>query len=248
MTSTKAALLITVVVLLATVAGVLVLMNKSTKMPATGLPAQAVEDGNAVIRYLPLGDSYTIGQGVAEAERWPNQVVAQYQPSGQRLRIVGNPAVTGYTSRDLIDRQLDLVSTLHPDFVTVQIGVNDQVQGVTVESFEQNLRQIIDQLQRQLPDQGNILLVTIPDYGTTPAGKQFGDPERIAMDIQRFNQVIEMISAEAGLPVADVYAISRQASTDPTLTAADGLHPSGRQYSLWAREIIRVLQAAEIPR
>lgn len=200
------------------------------------------------IRYLPLGDSYTIGQSVAEAERWPNQLAEAYKPAGKSLRIVANPAVTGYTSQDLIDKELPLVKQLKPDFVTVLIGVNDYVQGVPEAVFRTNLQAIIASLQSDMARPQNILLVTIPDYAKTPGGARFGDPAAASISIENFNRIIVDAAQNANLPHADIFAVSQRVVNEPALTASDGLHPSGRQYQAWTAIIQQRLQEAGIPR
>lgn len=203
-----------------------------------------VVDKPYVVRYLPLGDSYTIGESVAEKDRWPNQLAEQYMPSGKRLEILDNPARTGYTAQSLIDKELHLVGELKPDFVTLQIGVNDYVQGVDAQTFDKNLRYIIEQIK---PTTASILLVTIPDYAKTPAGGNFGDPAQATEAIKSFNQIIINVAAENKLPVADIFAASQGVTNDPELIAKDGLHPSAKQYASWVQIIKANLLESKIP-
>lgn len=226
-------------VVIVSVAAVLKLQNRTTKNEVALSP-------NA-IRYLPLGDSYTIGESVAEADRWPNQLVARFAQDGKQLQIVANPSVTGYTTQDLIDRELPLVQELKPDFVTILIGVNDYVQGVDAATFAQNLDYIISTTQKQLPKPGNILLVTIPGYGKTPSGSRYGSPESSEAGIKAFNTIIEQTGMKYKLPVADIFTVSQKVASDPSLTANDGLHPSGKQYAEWTDIIYRTLQSTKIP-
>lgn len=79
------------------------------------------------MRYVALGDSYTIGTSVRPAERWPNQLVAAMYAEPRALDIVANLGVNGYTSADLIRDELPALDDLQPEFVTVLIGVNDVV-------------------------------------------------------------------------------------------------------------------------
>ncbi len=198
-------------------------------------------------RYLPLGDSYTIGESVSAEERWPNQLAGVYKPSGKNLTIVDNPSATGYTTSDLIHKELPLVAKLKPDFVTVQIGVNDYVQGVELQKFQHNLVYIIGQLKQLMAEPKNILLVTIPDYAKTPTGATYGDPGLATASIQSFNTVIINTAANTNLPVADVFGVSQLVTQDASLIAPDGLHPSGKQYSTWTSIIKTTLVSAKIP-
>ena len=65
------------------------------------------------LQYVALGDSYTIGTSVEETERWPNQLVAAV--GSNVLELKANLAVTGYTSRDVIEFQLPQLEQLRPD-------------------------------------------------------------------------------------------------------------------------------------
>ena len=184
----------------------------------------------ATLRYVALGDSYTIGTSVTERERWPNQLVARLP----QLELVANLGVNGFTSRDLIEVELPKLPALKPDLATVLIGVNDVVQGVTSSTYKDNVIEILRKL-RALVGEDRILIVTIPDYTVTPQGGSFGDPAQQAAAIRDNNFVMTQLAA--GLPVVDIHDISLGAATDRTLVASDGLHPSGAQYALWVERI-----------
>lgn len=209
-------------------------------------PSLARTHDPAAIRYLPLGDSYTIGQSVRESERWPNQLTDRARASGIHLSIVANPAVTGYTTQDLIEKELPLVPRYHPDFVTVLIGVNDYVQGVDPIAFTRNLNYILDSLQSNITKPKHIILVTIPDYGLTPTGGRFGPPEVSRVGVEKFNGIIREAASAHNLAVADIFSVSQTVVKDPTLTASDGLHPSGKQYKLWTEVIYKTILDAQL--
>jgi len=210
-------------------------------------PKTSVAPNQTAIRYLPLGDSYTIGESVADADRWPNQLVKRFAQNGKRLEIVANPSVTGYTTQDLIDRELPLVQQLKPDFVTILIGVNDYVQGVSAVTFEQHLDYIISSIQKQIPEPGNIALVTIPDYGKTPSGSQYSSPETSEAGIKAYNTIITQAGNKYNLTVADIFTASQKVVSDPSLIADDGLHPSAKQYTDWTDIIYHALESSKIP-
>lgn len=200
-----------------------------------------------IIQYLPLGDSYTIGESVNEADRWPNQLVARLKDSGKTLHIVANPSVTGYTTQDLIDTELPVLHKLKPDFVTILIGVNDYVQGVNASTFRHNLEYIVSNVQNTLTDKRNVVLVTIPDYAKTPTGAQFGNPVQATSNIMAFNTIIKDVGRAHAIPVADIFTISQAVQTDSSLITSDGLHPSGKQYAEWTNIILQVLKATDLP-
>ncbi len=204
-------------------------------LPRDATPAPApptVNEPVERVRYVALGDSYTIGTSVAEFERFPNQL-AETLP---QLELVANLGVNGFTSRDLIEVELPKLPALRPDVVTLLIGVNDVVQGVSVSEYKDNLVLILPRLI-ELVGKDRIIVVTIPDYTVTPQGAAFGDPDQQSSEIREFNLLMTQLATGFGIDVVDIYAISLDAATDPTLVAGDGLHPSGTQYALWVEHI-----------
>jgi lysophospholipase L1-like esterase len=196
------------------------------------------------LRYVALGDSYTIGTSVAEADRWPNRLIEALRAepsSGLRLDLVANLAVNGRTSGDLVRGQLPALDALRPEFVTLLIGVNDVVQGVPEARYRANLARIFDDLLGRLPI-GRILVVTTPDYTVTPAGADYGDPASQRAAIARNNAILTEVAGAQAVAVVDIFDISERAATDRTLLARDGLHPSGRQYALWVDRIVPVVR------
>jgi acyl-CoA thioesterase I len=206
-----------------------------TPAPATSTPDAT---GAARLRYVALGDSYTIGTSVLEAERWPNQLVGKLP----QLELVANLGVNGFTSRDLIEVELPRVPALDPDVVTVLIGVNDVVQGVSTSTHKDNVIRILDELVERV-GADRILVVTIPDYTVTPAGGSFGDPTQQSRGIRENNSLMTQLAGLRGIAVIDIYDISLEAATDRTLVAADGLHPSGAQYARWVERIAPSMEA-----
>jgi lysophospholipase L1-like esterase len=185
------------------------------------------------LRFVPLGDSYTIGTSVAEAERWPNQLVARLAGDPLSLHLVGNPAVNGFASGDLIRVELPKLENLRPEFVTVQIGVNDVVRGVPDVDYSANLSLILDSLLQELPAYQALCLAS-PDYTVTPQGAAFGQAETQRAGIMRNNEILRGAAEGRGIRfVPEIFEISQTAGDDARMLAGDGLHPSGIQYGLW---------------
>ena len=188
------------------------------------------------MRYVALGDSYTIGTSVGEAERWPNQVVARVPD----LELVANLGVNGFTSRDCIEVELPRLPALQPELLSVLIGVNDIVQRVPDAAYRANVERILDEVVR-LVGADRAVLVTTPDYTVTPAGADYGDPVVQSAGIRRNNAINTELAGARGITVVDIYDISLEAATDRNLVADDGLHPSGAQYARWVDRIAPVM-------
>lgn len=190
------------------------------------------------LRYVALGDSYTIGTSVAEADRWPNQLVERLPG----LEMAGNPSVNGFTSADLITEELPQLDTMRPEIVSVLIGVNDVVQGVPDSQYAGNVTVILEELLTRLPPD-RILCVATPDYTVTPSGSAFGDPGQQSDAIVRFNAILREACEQREIRfVPEIFEISQAALADPSLVADDGLHPSGKQYALWVDAIAPVVE------
>ena len=185
-----------------------------------------------VLRYVALGNSYTIGTSVNEPERWPDQLVGGLAADPVGLDLVANLGVNGFTSADVIAVELPRLAALKPDFVTLLIGVNDVVQGVPEADYRARIAEILATLRGLLPA-NRIVVVTTPDYTVTPSGADYGDPATKRAGIRRVNAIATEEAHRLGIAVVDIFDISAGAAVDGSLVARDGLHPSGRQYGLW---------------
>lgn len=188
-------------------------------------------------RFLALGDSYTIGERVAEADRWPNQLVRALRA---RKTVVADPEIiarTGWTT-DELSAAIDGAKPHGPfALVTLLIGVNNQYRGRDAEQYR---REFVALLHRAIGfaggDAKRVIVVSIPDWGTTPFAEG-RDRAKIGAEIDHFNAIAREEAIRAGAHYADVTPISRHASTDPTLVAPDGLHPSAKMYAQWVAVI-----------
>lgn len=195
----------------------------------------------AIVRYLALGDSYTVGEDVEQKDSFP------FQLSGALSAYsLGSPYIvarTGWTTGDLIQAILTggYVGQTY-DVVTLLIGVNDQYQGIDKETYRNNFIYLVNTaITFAKNDKKKVFVVSIPDYGVTPFGKARGGD--IGTEIDAFNAINKAESAKAGVNYIDITPESRKAANDPTLTADDSLHPSGKMYALWVKLIAPVVEA-----
>jgi lysophospholipase L1-like esterase len=196
----------------------------------------------AVLRYVALGDSYTIGTATrSDRDRWPNQLVARLGKEPPTLELVANLGVNGFTSRDLIEVELPQLDLFRPEFLSLLIGVNDVVQGVPESTFRANATAILDALGRRVPAD-RIIVVATPDYTVTPQGGAYGDPARQSAGVRGNNDILHELATARGIVYVDTYDLSLRARDDRTLVADDGLHPSGAQYGLWVDLVAPVVE------
>ncbi|MGH8184725.1 MAG: GDSL-type esterase/lipase family protein [Rhodanobacteraceae bacterium] len=194
--------------------------------------------------FLALGDSYTIGEGVAVAERWPLQLVARLRAQGIDLGDPQIVAMTGWTTDELSSAMN--AATFEPPYalVTLLIGVNNQYRGRPLDEYREQFRVL---LQRALAlaghRQDHVAVVSIPDWGVTPyVAREGRDAARVAREVDAFNAAARAEVEAAGARWINVTTISRAAESRGELVA-DGLHPSGAQYARWVEAILPAAMA-----
>ncbi len=192
------------------------------------------------IRYLPLGDSYTICEGMPEQDRWPNILTEHLKEKGLDIELVANPAVTGWTTQDLIDKELPLYREERPNFSTLLIGVNDWVQGVSTDDFRKNLAYIMDEMLKPLSSPERLIVVTIPDFSVTPEGPQYSRGRNITEGLKAFNEIVKEEAEKRELDVVDIFPSSLNMKGKAELVHTDGLHPSAIEYANWEELILPV--------
>jgi acyl-CoA thioesterase I len=198
------------------------------------------EKDQADIRYVPIGDSYTIGEGVERNEAWPNLLTKHLAEKGIDIELVANPSRTGWTTLNALDREMPIFVQAKPTFATLLIGVNDWVQGVEPATFHRRLTALMDRMLELLPNKRRLLVITIPDFGVTPTGARFARGRNISEGIASFNKIITEEARNRDLRVVDIFGISKQMQNDRALVAADGLHPSAKEYAEWEKLILPV--------
>jgi lysophospholipase L1-like esterase len=155
-----------------------------------------------------------------------------------------NPAVNGFTTIDLIARELGYIGELKPDLVTVLIGANDQVQGRSADQYRESLVEIYDTIAGLDLPPGRVVAVSIPDWSVVPAATDYGEPARIHSLTESFNAIARAEALDRRFTWADLTEVSGRAKESPGWIATDGLHPSDTQYAAWAETIWAV--AAEV--
>jgi len=195
---------------------------------------------------LCLGDSYTIGESVLPRENFPNQVIGMLRQSKYEFEDAEIIAKTGWTTDELQDAiNVSQVKEAY-DFVTLLIGVNNQYRGRSVEEyipqFESLLKQAI-YFANGNPD--HVIVLSIPDWGITPFATSVPGTSRaqISTEIDSFNRANKRIAGSYKVNYIDITPSTREAFHDQSLLAPDGLHPSGKEYSIWAEKVYSIVKS-----
>jgi lysophospholipase L1-like esterase len=202
---------------------------------AMGLP------GKDSLKYLALGDSYTIGESVGVEDRYPNQLVRRLRGDSLFYKVPDIIAVTGWTTANLLAAMPDSASAPY-DVVSLLIGVNNQYQHLSQQEYR---NQFTSLLQRAIPLAGNrparVIVLSIPDYSATPFARG-RNTAFIAAQIDSFNAINHEVAMTFHVRYVDVTEASRKAANDPSLIAADSLHFSGKEYGIWAAMMAPVIK------
>ena len=189
--------------------------------------------------FIALGDSYTIGEGVNEDERWPNQFVDVAYESGVDFDQPMIIAETGWKTYDLLNAIDQTNFTKKYDYISLLIGVNNQFNSRPIDEFEEDLNKLMDEMKRIKKNDGSIIIISIPDWGYTPFGES-SDMSDISEQINLFNSSLRKFATTNGLKYVDVTEISRRGINEPDLITNDNLHPSGIMYLEWAKKIYNI--------
>lgn len=189
------------------------------------------------VRFLALGDSYTIGESVSVNNRWPVQLTDSLHRRGVDCSQPKIVATTGWRTDDL--KKAMSKARLKPKYnlVSLLIGVNNYYQGRTSEQYAPEFEELLRQaIQLAGGKKTSVFVLSIPDYGYTPFGKD--NQQKISAGIDAFNAINKSISEKLGVKYYSITAISRRGLDEPDLVALDGLHPSGKMYSEWVELIL----------
>ncbi len=218
--------------------------TKANSMVNTNINPPVVNTtSDTALRFLlALGDSYTIGQSVPEADRFPVQAVNDFNRQGIKFYTPEIIARTGWTTADLLNGIAGTPPVRKSyDIVTLLIGVNNQYQ---MQSQQQYAIEFAVLLKKAIQYAGNnkkrVIVLSIPDYSVTPFGNT-PLKDTIAREIDEFNAINKELSDKAGVNYLDITAFTRMAATNPDLIAGDGLHPSGIEYKVWVTALIPVI-------
>lgn len=193
--------------------------------------------------YLALGDSYTIGQGVAATERYPVQTQRWLIGNGIKMKPPVIIATTGWTTINLSDAIKTQLNQETFDVVSLLIGVNDQYQRLGLDGYRDRFSIL---LKRAIQLAGNrpsrVFVLSIPDYSVTPFARN-SDVATIRREIDDYNRANKEIALLNNCHYLDITPSTREASGDPALVASDGLHPSAKEYKKWAERLAPMMKA-----
>jgi lysophospholipase L1-like esterase len=217
----------------------LILLNLSC---ITQTPTFVKGFANGTLKYLALGDSYTIGESVPDNERWPVQLADMLRKETLDVASPDIIAKTGWTTAELAAGIKQVNPQSNYDLVSVLIGVNNQYRGQSMATYRLELRDILKiaiAFAKNRPER--VFMLSTPDWGVTPFGAS-SDRAKIANEIDGFNAVAQEECKSLHIAYIDITVLSRTALNDASLVASDQLHFSGKMYQLWVNQSLPIVR------
>jgi len=194
--------------------------------------AAQLVDANSM-RYVAIGDSYTVATGIEEKNSWPSQLTQKLKSAGIKINLIEILGMRGATSQQTLNEVMPLLKNLKPEFITLLIGVNDWIrEGISSSKFKIRIKNLIDEIQSNLPPK-KLLLITIPDFSCSPQKKNWGYGKSATNGITRLNKILKTEAALRDLVIVDIYPLSQNLCSQVGMFSDDGVHPSALQYSKW---------------
>ena len=203
-------------------------------------------NSNTPLTYLALGDSYTIGEAVEQKLSFPYQLVSELATQNVFVTTPKIIAKTGWTTDELQSAIKVENVTQKFDVVTLLIGVNNQYRSNPQITYRKEFAALLQTaISYANGNKKHVFVVSIPDWGITPFGKSSGkDIAKISAEIDAFNAIAKEETLAMNVSYTDITLGSRNAGTDLSLVATDGLHPSGKMYAEWAVKVSNAVVAA----
>jgi lysophospholipase L1-like esterase len=190
-----------------------------------------------IYSYLALGDSYTIGEAVRLDKNFPYQLVQQLRNNGYDFHAPEILAKTGWTTDELDDAMKHYLFLSKYDFVTLLIGVNNQYREQGAIEYKQQFEELLKKaIALANGKKEHVIVVSIPDYSVTPFAEKM-DRNKVAKELEVFNGINRALSIQYKVQYVEITESSKDALSDPTLIATDGLHPSEKEYARWAAKL-----------
>ena len=194
--------------------------------------ATQLVDANPM-RYVAIGDSYTVATGIEEKDSWPSQLTQKLKSAGIEINLIEILGMKGATSQQTLNEVMPLLKNLKPGLITLLIGVNDWIrEGISSSKFKKRIKNLIDEIQSNLPPK-KLLLITIPDFSCSPQKKNWGYGKSATNGITRLNKILKTEAALRDLVIVDIYPLSQNLCSQVGMFSDDGVHPSALQYSKW---------------
>lgn len=219
------------------------ILKSCKKEAAKSSPVQPDTTNMPAIKYLALGDSYTIGQGVSQQERFPFLTTQLLRDGGIKIEDPKYLATTGWTTGNLLAALANQTPQKY-DVVTLLIGVNDQYVGVDTAVYRTRFSLLLKKALEAVANKpSRVFVLSIPDYSATPFVAP-NNKAQVSREIDEFNAINKQVTVQNNITYINITSLSREALNDRSLLAPDSLHYSGMEHQKWAQLLAPAIKAA----
>jgi len=187
-------------------------------------PGESKSDTSNILFF---GDSITAGYGVEQEQAYPAIIQNKIDSLGWEFNAI-NGGLSGETSAGGLRRIDWMLRNSSIDVFVLELGGNDGLRGIEVESTRQNLQSIIDKVRDKFPDARIIL-----------AGMQV-PPNLGPRYTEAFKTMYTELARENDLPL--IPFILEGAALDPELMQSDDIHPNAKGHRVVAENVWEVLK------
>jgi len=182
------------------------------------------QDNQKVILFF--GNSLTAGLGLDQNQAFPNLIQKKILETGKNFRVI-NAGLSGETSAGGLDR-IDWVLNQAVDIFVLELGANDGLRGLPLESTRSNLQGIIEKVKEKYPEVKIIIagMMVPPNMGEEYSNEFV----KVFPDLARNNRV------------SLIPFLLDEVAGNPDLNLADGIHPNIEGHHIVAGTIWKVLK------
>lgn len=163
----------------------------------------------ATTKLLILGDSLSAGYRLPAEQAWASLLAERWQKLSPPIAVV-NGSISGNTSAQGLERLSTLLEQHQPNWVLIELGANDGLQGLSVAQLETNLQQIIDKITQSGAKPLLMQIRIPPNYG-----KRY---------TSSFEKVYSKLAQDNHIPLLPFYM--ETVITKPEWIQQDGIHPT----------------------
>lgn len=187
-------------------------------MGVTSAPAQSAD-------VLVLGDSISAAYGLADQESgWVNLFEKKLQQLLPGSRVI-NASISGDTTAGGLNRLPQALARNPVDWVILELGANDGLQGLPFTQIKANLTRLIA-ISRAAGAKVVLLGMRLPP--------NYGEPY-----IQRFEAIYRELGQEQSVPWTPF--LLEDVALNKNLMQADGLHPNAQAQPVLSEKVWNIM-------
>ena len=195
------------------------------------------------LRYLAMGDSYTVGRLMPPAESFPYLLVKKLNSKGIKTARPTLLAQNGWRTDELLSAVKNGHISYDYNFVTLLIGVNNHYQKKDIVVYQVEFKQLLDSaIAFAGRNAKHVIVLSIPDWGVTPFAA-LRNPPKIAAEIDAYNQLNKELTKQAGATYINITGLTRDVADEPGIMASDQLHYTGKMYGWWADKVASAVRS-----